>query len=390
MERHLWFVHSTLIVRYANALLNKCGNIYSSRPQQTMVADVMGWDWLFLGMSYGPWWKRHRTMFQNHFHTNLSSVYQPRQIQETHMLLWNLLIKPDKFDYHVQRTASAIILHITYSYTVADKNDSYVTLADAAMHPLSQVGIFGTYLVDYIPILKHVPSWMPGASFKCQACAKGTAVSCVASHELEKWTKSDQSTDEEEVIKNIIAIAYAGQSLFIVSTIESFFLAMVLFPDVQKKAQDEIDCIVGGNQLPSFGDKLLLPYVSHIVLECLRAMFHDKHVYPEPFTFNPDCFKNQDTNKLAGINKLPHIAFGFVRRLCLGQWLAQDSIWIAVVSVLSVYNISAATDDKGFPIVPSVKYTEGQISHPNPFSCQIILRSEAATALIKQTADVQD
>ena len=43
-------------------------------------------------------------------------------------------------------------------------------------------------------------------------------------------------------------------------------------------------------------------------------MFHDEHVYPEPFKFNPDRFENQDTNKLAGINELPHIAFGFARR----------------------------------------------------------------------------
>ena len=108
-------------------------------------------------------------------------------------------------------------------------------------------------------------------------------------------------------------------------------------------------------------------------------MFHDEHVYPEPFKFNPDRFENQETNKLTGINELPHIAFGFARRcviqqlcpynltlfprLCPGQWLAQDSIWIAIVSVLSVYNISAAIDDKGFPIVPSVEYTEGQIRY---------------------------
>jgi hypothetical protein len=37
------------------------------------------------------------------------------------------------------------------------------------MQTLSKAGIFGTYLVDYIPILKYVPSWMPGALFKRQA-----------------------------------------------------------------------------------------------------------------------------------------------------------------------------------------------------------------------------
>jgi cytochrome P450 len=147
---------------------------------------------------------------------------------------------------------------------------------------------------------------------------------------------------------------------------------MVLFPDVQKKAQDEIDRIVGGNRLPTFGDKSSLPYISRIVLECLRwnpvtplgvahclteddeysgyripkgstilpniwyggnililsctsdlfirAMFHDEHVYPEPFKFNPDRFENQDTNKLTGINELPHIAFGFARRCVIYIW----------------------------------------------------------------------
>src|ERR1700691_1583365 len=45
---------------------------------------------------------------------------------------------------------------------------------------------------------------------------------------------------------------------------------MVLFPEIQKKAQDEIDHISGGNRLPCFEDKSSLPYISCIVWECLR------------------------------------------------------------------------------------------------------------------------
>jgi cytochrome P450 len=45
---------------------------------------------------------------------------------------------------------------------------------------------------------------------------------------------------------------------------------MVIYPDIQKKAQDEIDKIVGSNRLPSFADKSSMPYVSCIVWECLR------------------------------------------------------------------------------------------------------------------------
>lgn len=45
---------------------------------------------------------------------------------------------------------------------------------------------------------------------------------------------------------------------------------MVLNPDVQAKAQEEIDRVIGGNRLPNFDDKDSLPYISCIAWECLR------------------------------------------------------------------------------------------------------------------------
>ena len=50
----------------------------------------------------------------------------------------------------------------------------------------------------------------------------------------------------------------------------AFFLAMVLFPDVQKKAQAEIDAFVGNGRLPTFADSPNLPYVNALVYEVLR------------------------------------------------------------------------------------------------------------------------
>jgi len=50
----------------------------------------------------------------------------------------------------------------------------------------------------------------------------------------------------------------------------SFFLAMLLFPEVQKKAQDEIDSVVGSGRLPTFADRPYLPYVNAVVSEALR------------------------------------------------------------------------------------------------------------------------
>jgi len=45
---------------------------------------------------------------------------------------------------------------------------------------------------------------------------------------------------------------------------------MVLFPEVQEKAQAEIDAVVGKDRLPTFGDRDALPYIEAIICETMR------------------------------------------------------------------------------------------------------------------------
>ncbi len=45
---------------------------------------------------------------------------------------------------------------------------------------------------------------------------------------------------------------------------------MVLTPDVQIKAQKEVDAVTGGERLPNFDDWKSLPIVERIVYETLR------------------------------------------------------------------------------------------------------------------------
>ena len=54
------------------------------------------------------------------------------------------------------------------------------------------------------------------------------------------------------------------------STVEWFFVAMTLFPEIQKKAQKELMAVVGSNRLPEFEDEKSLPYIRALVKECLR------------------------------------------------------------------------------------------------------------------------
>lgn len=45
---------------------------------------------------------------------------------------------------------------------------------------------------------------------------------------------------------------------------------MVLYPDVKRKAQAEIDAVIGRDRLPTFADRDQLPYVRAVIKETLR------------------------------------------------------------------------------------------------------------------------
>ena len=60
-------------------------------------------------------------------------------------------------------------MSIGYGITVQETNDPYISIAEEALDGLSQAGIPGSFLVDFAPILKYVPSWFPGAGFQKKA-----------------------------------------------------------------------------------------------------------------------------------------------------------------------------------------------------------------------------
>ena len=63
---------------------------------------------------------------------------------------------------------------------------------------------------------------------------------------------------------------------------------MALHPEVQKKAQAEIDAVVGLNRLPDFEDRPFLPYVNAVVKESMR--WHLVAPLGENFFFHHTCY----------------------------------------------------------------------------------------------------
>lgn len=91
-----------------------------------------------------------------------------------------------------------------------------------------------------------------------------------------------------------------------VATLTTFFLAMTLYPEAQKRAQAEIDAVIGSERLPTFVDKDQLPYVHAVIQEVLRWIpvfplgescvqgFTNKRLAPESHldrSCSPSCYK---------------------------------------------------------------------------------------------------
>lgn len=55
-----------------------------------------------------------------------------------------------------------------------------------------------------------------------------------------------------------------------VSSLGTFVLAMLLYPKVQRTAQEEIDRVVGLDRLPGFEEMDALPYLTAVMKETLR------------------------------------------------------------------------------------------------------------------------
>ncbi|KZP23279.1 cytochrome P450, partial [Athelia psychrophila] len=418
-------------------LLDKRSNIYSSRPRFVMLVELMEWYSNFIISPYGNHWRAHRRLFHSEFNIRGVSWHHPKQMHAAHGLLVRLLDHPDQWHEHFRHQIGATILDIAYGIKALPKDDPLIKLAENQVAITAPMAVPGRFLVETVPILKYIPAWVPGASFQRvvqeakaivrgttevpfdqvkQAMADGTAQPSFTLNCLQRIDLSGDVKSQETVIKGCAAAMYGAGADTTVSTLWTFVLAMMKHPEVQAKAQLELDGVLSSGQLPSFDDEASLPYISAIVKECLRwevvapiavphrstaddeyrgyhipagtlvipnswAVLNDELVYPDPFTFNPDRFM-KDGN-LDPLVRDPEAAFGYGRRICPGRHMARGTIWLNIGCILACFNIEKPLDAQGNAFEPSVKYISDLLRHPEPFECRIKPRSKQAEDMIR-------
>ncbi|KAJ5154053.1 uncharacterized protein N7500_009492 [Penicillium coprophilum] len=283
--------------------------------------------------------------------------------------------------------------------------DPLVRLANLAVWRFAEAAVPGAWLVDFIPALKYVPEWMPGANFQRVAKEHLRTITRFAESPV-AFTKSqiDRGKDrlcfvstllrqgeDEEIVK------WSAAAIKTTAILEGFFLVMMLFPDVQRKAQAEMDELFGKPTLPSATDRERLPYVNAIVKEAIRwhtvapmgiphktdeddiingAFNNDPTIYPNPREFRPERFLSEP----AALEP-EDVSFGFGRRICPGRLIAETSIFLTIAHTLAVFEIKKPTEN-GQEIEPNVYCTPGLLSHFDPFHAILTPRSQQHEQLI--------
>lgn len=421
----------------AKDLLDKRGEIYSDRPV-VPVFKIMGVDWWnIVFTSYSHEWRAQRRVSDRSLRPSAALLYRPMQRRYTHDFLKKLLHRPEALDEHIAHLTGAIVINLAYGYEIAESNDRFVSLAEEISYRSSAVFLPGATLVNALPILRHLPAWVPGMRFKGmasetariaremvnapyeyvkEAMRDGTARPSLTRDNLNACQGIAPTEQEELTIKSVAATLYTAGADTSKAALGSAFLALVINPAVQKRAQAEIDVVVGRGRLPDFGDYENLPYVNAICMEVKRwhpvvplgvshvireddvyegyyipkgtnifanlwAILQDPETYSDPDAFKPERFLTSD-GKIKEDPLLSSV-FGFGRRICPGRHLADATLWIVIASVLSVFTVDHAKDADGKEIPVERAYTDAAISHSCPFTCSIVPRDQTAEGLIK-------
>ncbi|KAJ7747776.1 cytochrome P450 [Mycena metata] len=415
-------------------LLENRSSIYSDRPKFPLY-DLLGWTHILGFMQYGKVFTNHRQVHQSYLVRHKCIPFLPMQTEEARRLARNLLIcPPEKYSDFLSRFSTGVITRLTVGHEIVTDDDPYLKLTKAIYQALSRTGPPGNSPIDLFPFLRHFPSWFPGAYHARVARTCRPAVRKLYEYPLQSvenerkageaspsfllsWLEESESNASivgREEVKGVVATMFAAGEATTWSTVTLFILAMVLHPDSQLRAQNELDSVLGGARLPEFTDRQNLPYIDCILQETLRwhpptplgiphrctqdneykgmyiakgslvfanirGMALDESVYKDATMYRPERFLPAPLG-----NGEPHFtaAFGFGRRICTGLHFADNSLWIAIATILATCSISNALDANGEKIIPERVMSDGIASHPDDFPCVITVRSPAARALL--------
>ncbi|KAH8829262.1 cytochrome P450 [Flagelloscypha sp. PMI_526] len=417
--------------------LDEKGATFSSRPRLEMGGELCKYAQSLVLAPYGSRWKAYRSLLAKIIGSpQANAKFASMEEFQTYSFLGRVM--RDSLD--LRRDLRNIVLSLQ-PLNRQSRTLRFVELIERANDNFATCCQPGHWLVDLAPtLMKSIPECLlPSGGFKAAAreyaqafdemmdvpfnfalkeIAQGRAPLCFISNMMAE-DGMESSPDKIFNIKHAAGSMYGGGSDTTAYLNLAFFLAMILYPDVQTTAQKEIESVIGSDRLVRLSDRNDLPYVNAIVTELLRwhsvaptgvphlavedgfigeynvpkgaliitnlwSILHDEDLYPDPFTFDP-------TRHLSSPGRPPQkdpriYCFGWSRRVCPGRHLADASLFLLVANSLATLNIQKAVID-GQEITPKHENSSGVVSHPLPFPCTITPRSAHSVELVTNACE---
>ncbi|KAG2366030.1 cytochrome P450 [Suillus spraguei] len=419
-------IHSVVIIgRYKAAIdiMEKQGRMVADRPR--LVAGEILTQRLDIGLApAGERWRRMRRALHTHLQPKSAEAYQPLQMSQANSVILKILDDPHSFQHHIASYSAATVMKIAYGKTTpTSATDPEIKELRQLLRRFRAVLRHGYYLVDSIPWLKYLPWYAPELRDEFERTKQ------LYTGQLSRVRQQIQSDEnigpsfskymlENEHLYGLteIEMAYLAGGLFGAGTettaiaICTVLMAAAHFPEEQAKVQAELDAVIEQERAPSFADKPSLPRLEAFISEALRwrplsaevalphqtsedviwenycipagttvtcnlwAISRDPEVYPEPDEFKPQRWMD-DQGRLR--DDLAFFTFGFGRRVCPGQHVANRSVFINSLLILWAFKLSLdpkkPQDDMGFskamiPNVPcainfQMRVPEGKLKH---------------------------
>ncbi|KAH7131833.1 cytochrome p450 monooxygenase [Dendryphion nanum] len=421
-------------------LLDKRSGIYSDRPDMFIGQKIASGDLRLVVMRYGDNWRMIHKMIHNILNIKAAVTYLPYQDLENKILLAGLLDHPQDLLKQIRRFSYSLSTQMIFGYRSPDYADPELQELFHNFEKWGELsGSASAQLSDIFPLAQKLPAWIfPDIRYAKNLFQRerkhyvglwmrakkgldnGTGLPCFC-NDIYRVQKTEQFSDD--------AAGYISGSLLEAgsdttsSTLYGFILALLVWPEVQKKVQEEIDRVVGSDRLPEIEDYVNMPYVRCCIKESLRWMptvilgvphstikedsymgyripkgatvinnvwsIHmDPERSPDPRRFNPDRFKDDDStlykSAIGDATKRDNFVFGAGRRLCQGIHIAERSLFLGISRLIWAFEFTPATGSDGKPYEYDIEDLVGGITvQPNEYPYAITPRSEKKAQIIR-------
>jgi cytochrome P450 len=332
-----------------------------------------------LVVSDGPTWTRHRPMVQGSFHARHMRPYAQTVVELTERRLrrWR---PNESFDLaaDMNELAVEIIARVVFG----------VDMAEDAARIRDAVQVARTAMQHESVAPFPIPSWLPWPGRRAQRQALKVVDSIV--WDLLRQRKASCESHDDMLGQMLAAagrldvkspitdreIRDEAATLFVAghdttsATMSWLWYALAQHPQVQRKATQEVDRVLGERQA-TYEDLSRLKYLEMVVREAMRlypasaflfgretiedvtlggytlrkgswvvispfVVQRDARFFPDPETFDPERFSPE---RIDEIPPYAYIPFGGGSRICIGNAFAIMEMVLLMATVLQRYNV---------------------------------------------------